>query len=183
VSFPTKENIVFDDGIKAYTNLILSNTVDETITDFEKLSLTSPKKDEINYTNKDYYSIITPPVVFISETCTCKKSVTDVDNTSDKHTETFRKIEIMSIVDTKINHGKNILLKMVNKKQKNLSFSNEKLWEINRVNQILHKKISNGVKPTYSRLNPSKLCVKATSTINRERKNKDIIKGNEVSFT
>jgi len=174
VLFPTKENIVFDDGIKTYTNLILSNTVDETITDFEKFSLiTSPKKDEINYTNNDYYSVITPPVLYTNQKCTCERRiVTDVDNTSDKYTKTFRKI----------NNEKNVLSKM-DKKQKNLSFSNEKLWEINRVNQILHKKINNSVKPTYSRPNPSKLCVKATSTINRERKNKDIIKGNEVSFT
>jgi hypothetical protein len=78
--------------------------------------------------------------------------------------------------------NKNVHLKTTNKKQKNISFSNEKLWEINRVNQILHNKITNAVKPTYTRVNPSISLVKATSTINRERKNKDIVKENEVSF-
>ncbi|VVC26803.1 Hypothetical protein CINCED_3A018130 [Cinara cedri] len=67
----------------------------------------------------------------------------------------------------------------LNKKQKNISFSNEKLWEINRVNQILHNKVSNGVKPTYSRQNPS-FFVKATSKINREKKQKDIEKSNKI---
>lgn len=174
VLFPIKENTGFEDGIQKCTKLILTNTIDETSTNFEKLSLTIPNNDTINYTN-NYYNVITPPIICVN------KSNIDGNNTSSNHTNVSFVKTKMSTVGTKINNKKNVE-KIVNKKQQNLSFSNGKLWEINRVNQILHKKISIGVKPTYLRLNPSKPCVKATSKINREIKNKDIIKRNEVSF-
>jgi len=180
VLFPIKENTRIENGIKKYTNMILSNTVDNTVTDFEKLSITIPSNDKIDYTLYDNYSVISSPIRCTNKIYTCKKSIAEC-NISNNCINTIKQIQ-MSTNDTKIGNKTNVHSKMVNKKQKNLSFSNEKLWEINRVNQILHKKISNGIKPTYSRLNPSKLYVKATSTINRERKNKDIIIGNKVSF-
>lgn len=180
--FSTKKNTGFDHGMKKYTNLILSNTTDEAITNFKNLSLTIPNT-EINYSNKNYFGVIDDPVV-------CKNSSrkfennksTDKNDTSDLCPMSNVCKGKVNTIDIKTDTKKIVHSKTTNKRQKNLSFSNKTLWEINRVNQILHNKISNGVKPTYSRQNPSTFYKRATSTINRERKNKDIVKGNEVSF-
>lgn len=168
----TKNTQLFVDGIKKYANSVLSDTTDETISNFEQLTLGMPSTEINSY----FFNVLSAPAAYKKNCTKCKNATTanDVDN---NETDTCNKIKINIEVDSK----KNAQSKTNIKKQKNISFSNEKLWEINRVNRILHNKISNGVKPNYSRQSPT-LFVKATSTINRERKNKDIIKGNEVSF-
>lgn len=102
------------------------------------------------------------------------------NNSLDNQINTFDKTRIntINIMDSEKIKNPGI----INKIQTNKSFCNQKLWEINRVNQILHNKISNGVKSTYSRQNSSTCYIKATSTINREKKNKEIKKENMVSF-
>lgn len=159
------------DGINKYTNLILSNTSDELITNFEKLAITIPNTGDNNSTS----SFIISPKLYTNNN---KVMMTGERKDDASYNHNINACKKINQLDSK----KYLLPKTINKKQKNVSFSNEKLWEINRVNQILHKKISNGIKPTYSRQNPSIYIVKATSTINREKKNKDIAKGNEVSF-
>lgn len=163
-----------EDGINKYTNLILSNASDEPITNFQKLTITIPNTED----NNSSFNIINSPKVYKNNNEEITNGERKDDNTCNHNNiNTCRKMKINQ-VDSK----KYLLPEIVNKKQKNLSFSNQKLWEINRVNQILHKKISNGIKPTYLRQNPTTFIAKATSTINREKKNKDINKGNKVSF-
>lgn len=173
--FLTKGNAGFENGKKKYTNVVLSNTTDDTLTGLKKLTLTIPNR-EINFTNNNYIGVVSDFVECINDTAKCENNVF-IDNNIE-----FNKINYCS--KTKMNTTeikKNVNSKNTNKKQTNISFSNEKLWEINRVNQILHNKISSGVKPTYSRKNAA-IFVKAASAINRERKNKDIAKANEVSY-
>lgn len=181
-SFSCLENTTFLNQVKKHTILVPSHNTDEIITNIEKLTLKIPNTD-FNYTNNEHcFNIIDAPSV-------CKNNKTKFDNniphgyvSSDCQTNTCSKLKINSI-NIQTNSKKNNHIKIMNNKQKNISFSGQKLWEINRVNQILHNKISHGVKSTYPVQNPSKFLVKATSTINRERKNKDIVKKNEVSFT
>lgn len=180
--FSTEKNTEFDHGMKKYTNIILSNTTDETISNLKNLSLTIPST-EVNFNSNKYFSVFSDPAVckngtskFESNTSTDKIDTSNLCPIFNSCKPKIKTIDVM-IDQKKIGHPKT-----TNKKQKNLSFSNKTLWEINRVNRILHNKISNGVKPTYSRQKPSTFFKRATSTINRERKHKDIEKGNEVSF-
>lgn len=132
--------------------------------------------------NNTFCSFISSPVIVSKNNTTKSKNSLNIDDyTTENQTVSCKNIEIDKVV-MKSDCSKNISIKTINKKQKNISFSNEKLWEINRVNQILHNKITNGAMPTYTRIKPPTSLVKATSTINRERKNKDIVKENEVSL-
>lgn len=178
-SLSSLENTTFLKHVKKHTVIVPSDNTDEIITYVENLTLNIPNTD-LNYTNKYYINIIDSPSV-------CKNNIIQFKNnipcdcvTSNCQTNACRKLKIDTINIQK-NSKKNNHIKVMNKKQKNISFSGQKLWEINRVNQILHNKISHGVKSAYLIQNPSTFLVKATSTINRERKNKDIIKKNEVS--
>lgn len=173
--FLTKENTGFENGKKKYTNVVLSNITDDTLTGLEELTLKIPNR-KINFTNNNYIGVVSDFVECVNDTTKCENNVFDGNNIEFNKMNYFSKTK-MNTTDIK----KNVNSKNTNKKLKNVSFSNEKLWEINRVNQILHNKISNGVKPTYSRKNAA-IFVKATSAINRERKNKDIAKANEVSY-
>lgn len=159
--------------INKYTNF-LSKISDEPITNFQKLTITIPNTGD----NNSSFNIIHSPKVYKNNNVSITNGERKDDNTCNHNNiNTCRKMKINQVESKKY-----LLPEIINKKQKNLSFSNQKLWEINRVNQILQKKISYGIKPTYLRQNPSTFIAKATSTINRERKNKDIDKGNEVSF-
>lgn len=181
-SFSSLENTTFLNQVEKHTILVPSHKTDEIITNVEKLTLKIPNTD-FNYTNnKHYFNIIDAPSV-------CKNKITKLENniprdciTSDCQTNACNKLKINTI-NIQTNSKKNNHINIINDKQNNISFSGQKLWEINRVNQILHNKISRGVKSTYPIQNPSTFLIKATSTINRERKNKDIMKKNEVSFT
>jgi len=187
--FSTKHGKNIENGVNKYTTkMILSNITDETITSFNRHTLNKNPRIQFEKTHKNFCSVISSPVV-VNPSCVCnnntvksKSSLNFDDYTTDNQTVTNNKNIEIDEVFIKTDHNKNVHIKTTNKKQKNISFSNEKLWEINRVNQILHNKITNGVKPTYTRIKPSTSLVKATSTINRERKNKDIVKENEVSF-
>lgn len=180
-SFSTLENITFLNQVKKHTIFIPSHNTDEIITNVEKLTLTIPNTD-FNNTNKHYFNNIDAPSICKNNTIKFENNNLSDDVTSDCQINTCGELKMNSI-NIQTNSKKNNHIKIMNNKQKNISFSGQKLWEINRVNQILHKKISHGVKSTYLIQNPSTFLVKATSTINRERKNKDIIKKNEVSFT
>lgn len=176
--FLTKRHTEFDNDEKKYSNVILSNTTDDTLTNLKKLTLKIPNTT-ISFTNNNYVSVMDNSVKCVNNTAKYENNVSVINDTE------FNKSNICSKIRLKFNKTdikKNVHLKNTNKKQRNISFSNEKLWEINRVNIILHNKISKGVKPIYSRQNPA-IFVKATSTINREKKNKDIVKANEVSYT
>lgn len=179
--FSTKQSKIIENGVNKYsTNMILSNITDETITSFNKHTLKINPSLQFENTNNNFSRVISAPVMLKNNTIKSKSNLNINDYTTDNQTVTCKNIEIdEAYIKT---DNKNVHTKNTNKKQKNISFSNEKLWEINRVNQILHNKITNGVKPTYTRIKPSTSLVKATSTINRERKNKDIVKENEVSF-
>lgn len=170
----TTENTQFDGGIDNYTDLILHSSINNTISNLKKLTLTIPNK-EINYTRNDYFSIINNPIINNNKKKT-ESNISTINSYTGNQTNNCNKVKLNVEVESK----KNKYPKSRN--QKNVSFSNEKLWEINRVNRILHNKISNGVKSTYLRKNPSTILVKASAAINRERKNKDIVKGNEVSL-
>lgn len=161
--------------------MIPACTTNETITKFEKLTLNIPSTEINKYTNNNYLNVICTSVEGKNHKNKYANTVSTNSDIQVNQNNNCNKTEINTI-DFKIDKIKNKHSEIISKKQKNVSFSNQKLWEINRVNTILHKKISSGVKPTYSRQNPSILFVKATSTINRERQNKDIIKGNLVSF-
>ncbi|CAI6348395.1 unnamed protein product [Macrosiphum euphorbiae] len=180
--FSTKQSKIIENGVNKYsTKMILSNITDETITSFNKRTLKKKPSVQFENTNNNFCRVISAPVMVCKNNTIKSKSDLNIDDyTTDNQTVTFKNIEIDEVYIKTDNT--NVQMKTTNKKQKNISFSNEKLWEINRVNQILHNKITNGVKPTYSRIKPSTSLVKATSTINRERKNKDIVKENEVSF-
>lgn len=175
--YSNKDNIGLADGLNEYTKLILSKYTDETTTNFEKLAITNINK-KISCKKNNNYSNVSNPVV-------CKNNIfkyqnnDDIDN--DNQIINCSKITLNTF-DTRMHNKQNIFLRSSNKKQQNISFSKEQLWEMNRVNQILHKKISSGIKPTFARQSPT-VIMKATSTINREKRKKDIIKGNEVSFT
>lgn len=174
-----KKNRRFKRGPKEYINMIPACNTIETITKFEKLTLNIPSTEINKYTNNNYLNVISTSI----ESKNHKNKYANTVSTNNKNqvnqNNICNKTEINTISNLKI---KNKHLEIINKKQKNVSFSNQQLWEINRVNTILHKKISSVVKPISSRQNPSILFVKATSTINRERQNKDIIKENVVSF-
>ncbi|XP_025203646.1 uncharacterized protein LOC112600592 [Melanaphis sacchari] len=178
--FPNKQNKSIEDRVnKNSSKIILSNFTDETITSFNKCTLKRNQNIQFHNTNNNFCSVISAPLIIKKNTIKSKSNLNNDDYIiTDNKTDICKNIENNEI-HTKT-HNKNVHLKTTNKKQKNISFSNEKLWEINRVNQILHNKITNGVKPTYTRINPSISLVKATSTINRERKNKDIVKENEI---
>lgn len=183
--FSTKQSKSIEN--KCTTKMILSNITDETISSFNKHTLKNKPSIQFENTNNNFCSVINSPVV-VNPSCVCKnntikiKSSLNIDDyTTDNQIVSSKCIEIDKVF-MKTDYSKNVHIKTTNEKQKNISFSNEKLWEINRVNQILHNKITNGVKPTYTRIKPSTSFVKATSTINRERKNKAIVKENEVSF-
>jgi len=181
--FSTKKSKIIENGVNKYsTKIILSNITDETITSFNKCTLKKNPSIQFDNTNNNCCRVISAPVMVCKNNNTIKsKGNLNIDDyTTDNQTVTCKNIEIDEVYIKTDNT--NVQMKTTNKKQKNISFSNEKLWEINRVNQILHNKITNGVKPTYTRIKPSTSLVKATSTINRERKNKDIVKENEVSF-
>lgn len=177
----TRENTKVLSEVNKHGNLIPRHKTDEIITNIEKLTLTIPNTD-FNYTNnKPYFSIINAPLVCKNNTTKFENNITTKCVTLDHQTNACSKIAIKTF-NIQIDKKKNDNVKKKNNKQKNISFSYNKLWEINRVNQILHNKISNGVKSTYTVRNPSACLVKATSTINREQKNKDILKRNEVSL-
>lgn len=172
--FSNKQNKSIENRVNKYsTNIILSNCTDETVNSFNKRTLKKNSNSQFQNTNNNFCSVIGAPII-------SKNTIESNNNLNNDETNTYKNIENDEIHTATEN--KNVHLKTTNKRQKNISFSNEKLWEINRVNQILHNKITNGVKPTYTRVNPSISLVKATSTINPERKNKDIVKENEVSF-
>lgn len=178
--FLNKQNKSIENQVNKYsTNIILTNCTDETVNNCNKRTLTKNSNSQFQNTNNNFSRDIGAPIIF-KNTIESKNNLYNDDYIKDNKTNTYKNIEIDEIHITTEN--KNVRLKTTNKRQKNISFSNEQLWEINRVNQILHNKITNGVKPTYMRVNPSISLVKATSTINRERKNKDIVKENEVSF-
>lgn len=178
--FLNKQNKSIENQVNKYsTNIILTNCTDETVNNCNKHTLTKNSNSQFQNTNNNFSRDIGAPIIF-KNTIESKNNLYNDDYIKDNKTNTYKNIEIDEIHITTEN--KNVHLKTTNKRQKNISFSNEQLWEINRVNQILHNKITNGVKPTYMRVNPSISLVKATSTINRERKNKDIVKENEVSF-
>lgn len=174
--FSIQENAGLVNGSKKYTNMTISNTTDTTIHNFQKLTLTIPS-GENNCTRNN----------FVSASLVCKnnsnvcESIINTDNNTLNQINTSSKIEINDIYNIE-DRKRNVQPKTRNKKQKNISFTSQKLWEINRVNQILHKKINNGTKNTNSKPKTSTIFIKATSTINRERKNKDIVKENEVSW-
>lgn len=174
--YSTQENTGFVDGIKTYTNLIISNTTDATVHNFQKLTLTVPSTKN-NYTNNNY---VNASVVCKNNSNVHENIVITNNNTANQiiTSSKIKKNEIGNIEERK----KNVHPRARNKKQKNISFSSQKLWEINRVNQILHKKINSGTNTTNTKQNTSTFFMKATSTINRERKNKDIVKKNEVSW-
>lgn len=161
--------------------MIPACTANETIAKFEKLTLNIPSTEINKYTNNNYLNAIYTSIESKNHKNKCANIVGTNSDIQVNQNNICNKTE-MDAIDFKIDKVKNKHSEIISKKQKNVSFSNQKLWEINRVNTILHKKISSGVKPTYSRQNPSTLFVKATSTINRERQNKDIIKENAVSF-
>lgn len=148
--------------LKKYSNLILSNKTD-IIHNFQKLTLTIPSTEK-NYVNA---SVI------------CKNNAKVNENIFNAHNYSINQIN--NKIDNIEYSKRNEHSKIRNKKQKNISFSSQKLWEINRVNQILHKKINSGTKTNNTKQNTSVFFIKATSTINREKKNKDIVKENEVS--
>lgn len=177
--FSTKQSKSIENKVnKCTTKIILSNITDETITSFNKRTLKKNPSIQFENTNNNFCSV--PVMVYKSNTIKSKNNLNIDDYTTDNQTVSCKNIEIDE--DYIKTDNRNVHKKTTNRKQKNISFSNEKLWEINRVNQILHKKITNGVRPTYTRIQPSTSLVKATSTINRERNNKDIVKENEVSF-
>ncbi|XP_027842859.2 uncharacterized protein DDB_G0288805-like [Aphis gossypii] len=170
--FSNKQNKSIENRVNKYsTNIILSNCTDETVNSFNKRTLKKNSNSQFQNTNNNFCSVIGAPII-------SKNTIESNNNLNNDETNTYKNIENDEIHTATEN--KNVHLKTTDKRQKNISFSNEKLWEINRVNQILHNKITNGVKPTYTRVNPSISLVKATSTINRERKNKDIVKENEI---
>lgn len=136
---------------------------------------------QLENTNNNCSVTISPVIVYKNNKIKSKNSLNIGDYTTENQTVSCKNVEIDEVFITS-DCSKNVSIKTINKMQKNISFSNEKLWEINRVNQILHNKITNGAKPTYTRIKPPTSLVKATSTINRERKNKDIVKENEVSL-
>lgn len=178
--FATKQSKSIENRVKKYTTqLILSSITNETITDFNKLALNKNLNTHFVNTNNNFCGVSSDPIIYNDNSIRGKSNLNMEKNTTDNQTDNCKNIEIDDICIKTDN--KNFHMKTTNKKQKNISFSNEKLWEINRVNQILHNKITNGVKPTYTSKKPS-TSVKATSTINRERKNKVIVKENEVSF-
>jgi len=178
--FSNKQNKSIENRVNKYsTNIILSNCTDETVNSFNKLTLKKNSNSQFQNTNNNFCNVIGAPIIS-KNTVESNNNLNNDDYITDNKTNVCKNIENYEIHT--ITENKNAHLKTTNKRQKNISFSNEKLWEINRVNQILHNKITNGVKPTYMRINPSISLVKATSTINRERKNKDIVKENEVSF-
>lgn len=162
--------------------MVLSNTNDDTVTMFEKLTLAISSR-EINHINNNNFKECSTRSKCKNNINKCANSVTVAksNNSLDNQKNTFDKTKIntinIMIDDKKIKNPE-----IINKIQTNKSFCDQKLWEINRVNQILHNKISNGVKSTYSRQNSSTCYIKATSTINREKKNKEIMKENMVSF-
>jgi hypothetical protein len=159
--------------LKKYTNLIISNKTDSTIHSFQKLTLKIPSTKN-NYTKNNYVSAS----VICKNNVNINESIINTPNYPLNHINNkIEKNKIGNIEYPKRNEPS----KTWNKKQKNISFSNQKLWEINRVNQILHKKINNRTKTNNTKQNTSIFFIKATSTINRERKNKDIVKENEVS--
>jgi len=180
--FSTKQSKIIENGVnKNSTKMILSTITDETITSFNKRTLKKNPSIQLKKTNNNLCRVISDPVMICENNTINSKSNLNIDDyTTDNQTVTCKNIEINEVYIKTDNT--NVQMKTSSKKQKNISFSNEKLWEINRVNQIIHNKITNGVKPTYSRIKPSISLVKATSKINRERKNKDIVKENEVSF-
>lgn len=184
-SYSVENSSVFKGGLKEVSELVLSNTTDETVAKFSKMTVTIP------YTNQCYadgkylhFTAINTPKEVKNNAVYKKNTVTTFtsNDTLVGQMNTIRKKTKTNTTEVKV-HNKNITHpEKIIKKQKNVSFSNQKLWEINRVNQILHTKLSNGVKPTYSRQNPSTATVmRATSTINREKKKKDIIQENIVS--
>eukprot|EP00102_Acyrthosiphon_pisum_P021491 XP_016658701.1 PREDICTED: uncharacterized protein LOC107883365 [Acyrthosiphon pisum] len=177
--FSTKQSKIIENGVNKYsTKMILSNITDETITSFNKHTLKKCPSIRFENTNYNFCRVIRAPVMVCKNNTIKSKNNLNIDDyTTDNQTITCKNIEIDEVY-VKTDNA-NVQIKTTNKKQKNISFSNEKLWEINRVNQILHNKITNGVKPTYTRIKPSASLIKATSTINRERKNKDIVKENE----
>lgn len=176
--FSNKQNKSIENRVNKYsTNIILLNCTDETVNSFNERTLKKNSNSQFQNTNNNFCSVISAPIIS-KNTIESKNNLNNNDYITNNKTNTYKNIENDEIHI--ITENKN--LKTINKRQKNISFSNEKLWEINRVNKILHNKITNGVKPTYMRVNPPVSLVKATSTINRERKNKDIVKENEVSL-
>lgn len=159
-------------GYKKFTNLNLNETDTESrFINFDKLSMTTPSA-EIDCANNNCLNAI------IGNDGSVVNNMKIGNNNYNNRTTKIKINTVdINIADNKISHSD-----VKNKKQRNVSFSNEKLWEINRVNRILHNKISNGVKPNYSNKNHSQIIVRATSTINREKKNRDIERGNEVSY-
>jgi len=184
--FSTKQSKSIEKGINKYTTkMILSNITDNTITRFNEHTLKKNSRiqfENTTTTNNNFCSATSSPVFVCNNNTDKNKICLNIgDYISDNQTVSCKNIEIDEVF-IKSNYSKNLPIKTINKKQKNISFSNEKLWEINRVNQILHNKITSGAKPTYTRTKPSTSLVKAASTINREKKNKDIVKENEVSL-
>ncbi|XP_015378791.1 PREDICTED: uncharacterized protein LOC107172974 [Diuraphis noxia] len=180
--FSTKQSKNIENGVNKYTTkMILSNIIDDTaITRFNKQTFKKNPSMQFENTSNNFCGVISSPVIVCKNNTTKSKSSLNIDDyTTENQTNSCKNIEIDEVF-IKSDCSKNVPKKTINKKQKNISFSNEKLWEINRVNQILHNKITNGAKPTYSRIKPPISLVRATSTINRERKNKDIIKENEI---
>uniref|UniRef100_A0A2S2PGX5 Uncharacterized protein n=1 Tax=Schizaphis graminum TaxID=13262 RepID=A0A2S2PGX5_SCHGA len=180
--FSNKQNESIENRVNKYsTKIILSNFTEETITSYNKRTLKKNTNIQFQNTNNNFCSVISAPSICKNNTIKSKSYLNNDDHTTNNKADTCKNIVMKTNDEIHIKtDNKNIHLKTTNKKQKNISFSNEKLWEINRVNQILHNKITNAVKPTYTRVNPSISLVKATSTINRERKNKDIVKENEI---
>lgn len=168
VLFLNKQQYV---GYKKFTVPILSDAVTTggTLINFDKLGVRIPRA-EIDCANNNC----------LNTTDNDGGSVANIKVGNNNNRNSSTKIKTNT---TSINIANETISrsKVKNKKQRNVSFSNEKLWEINRVNRILHNKISNGVKSNYSNDNHSQFIVRATSTINREKKNRDIIRENEVS--
>lgn len=181
-SFSNLENTTFLKQAKKHAILVPPHTTDEIITNIEKLTLKIPNTDFKYTNNKHNFNIIDASSVCKNKTTKFENNISCDYVTSDCQTNTCSKLKINTI-NIQTNSKKNNHIKIMNDKQKNISFTGQKLWEINRVNQILHNKISGRVKSTYPIQYPSTFLIKATSTINRERKNKDIMKKNEVSFT
>jgi len=182
--FSIKQNKSIENRVNKYsTKIILSNFTEETITSYNKHTLKKNTNIQFQNTNNNFCNVISAPSICKNNTIQSKSYLNNDDCSTNNKADSCKNIVMKTNDEIHIKtDNKNVHLKTANKKQKNISFSNEKLWEINRVNQILHNKITNAVKPTYTRVNPSISLVKATSTINRERKNKDIVKENEVSF-
>lgn len=177
--YSIKDNEELADGLKKYTKLILSDYTDETIKNFEKLSITNINREiSRNKNNKHFNDVVSNPIE-------CKNNMDKQQNNdaleNDNRILNRSKRTLNTFDGTRMHNKQNVLPKFSNKKQRNISFSKEKLWEINRVNQILHRKISSAIKPTHVVRSPTVL-MKATSTINREKKKNDIIKGNKVSI-